>query len=268
MVQRILGLIETGIFDELTSEFVEDFQHSQGLYADGVVGKKTWGDLDLKDQEDNGVIAFQGWRFIEGLDQMKDSYTKIQMRKDVAKDLEKVVIEIRRTGAVFLTSGAKRRLSAKASRNRSSKSFHYAGLAVDLYVGAAAGDINRDPYVIEKDPVDPRKWIVWARCDSSIEQREIDAWHHKTQKSYTVRGSFINLTALMKKHGFESIRARRSYSAKNYGGSEWWHFQHERSLIAGESTFGDQLLKVWTPKQLRGSPVWDHRYAIFKKEWF
>ena len=41
-LQRVLHLFDDGIFGQLTEEAVKEFQSSNGLTADGVVGDKTW----------------------------------------------------------------------------------------------------------------------------------------------------------------------------------------------------------------------------------
>lgn len=44
-LQRILNLYADGIFGEITKEAVKKFQSENGLWADGVVGPKTWAKL-------------------------------------------------------------------------------------------------------------------------------------------------------------------------------------------------------------------------------
>lgn len=41
-LQKFLNLISDGKFGEITEEAVKEFQREQGLFADGIVGVKTW----------------------------------------------------------------------------------------------------------------------------------------------------------------------------------------------------------------------------------
>lgn len=45
-LQRILNLVDDGIFGEITEEAVKSFQEAHGLGVDGVVGKLTWAELE------------------------------------------------------------------------------------------------------------------------------------------------------------------------------------------------------------------------------
>lgn len=47
-LQKALNLIADGIFGALTDEAVREFQKSNGLQVDGVVGKNTWAKLGIK----------------------------------------------------------------------------------------------------------------------------------------------------------------------------------------------------------------------------
>jgi hypothetical protein len=84
----------------------------------------------------------------------------------------------------------------------------------------------------------------------------------------TVDGHFVDLTALFNEHGFKSIRARRRFEeGASMMGAEWWHFQYEKGLIEAASTFGSELLKVYSKTTLEGTPPWEHRDRIFGINW-
>lgn len=46
VLQRILNLVDDGIFGEITDEAVREFQATHGLGIDGIVGKLTWTELE------------------------------------------------------------------------------------------------------------------------------------------------------------------------------------------------------------------------------
>ena len=52
-LQKALHLVEDGIFGDITEEAVKDFQRTNGLTPDGVVGEKTWKALGLSPNKRN-----------------------------------------------------------------------------------------------------------------------------------------------------------------------------------------------------------------------
>lgn len=48
-LQKLLHLLDDGIFGKLTQEAVKKFQKEHGLFADGIVGPKTWSILLAQD---------------------------------------------------------------------------------------------------------------------------------------------------------------------------------------------------------------------------
>ncbi|WP_394392998.1 hypothetical protein [Shewanella woodyi] len=88
------------------------------------------------------------------------------------------------------------------------------------------------------------------------------------QRGKLVTGRFVDLTSLFKEEGFERIRARRSFfKGGTWLGAEWWHFQYEKGLEKGKSTFGNELLKVYREQTLSLTPVWQYRHYIFGDKW-
>ena len=52
-------------------------------------------------------------------------------------------------------------------------------------------------------------------------------------------------------------------------GSEWWHMQWTKGLIKGESTFGEELLKVYTLAECKQFIYWEEsKDAVFGVSWF
>lgn len=267
----------SGVYDRKTADAVGAFQFINGLYDDQIVGSNTWKALGKVDQPyfDEGsqggppemeIPSFIGTRKVQ-FDTFKNSYSNGLLRLDVADDIENVRNELNRYGAVLTSSGTGRNPNTIAGKNRSSKSFHIPHLAMDLFVGAAMSSVKTDPYICVKE--EDRYWTIWARCTSDqVKDRTLHGWVHRKQGSIETTGRFINLTEIMQDNGLERIRMRLSYGIKNYGGAEWWHFQSEKYLIPNVSTLGKECLKVYSLARISNTPVWAHKDAVFKKDWF
>ena len=87
-------------------------------------------------------------------------------------------------------------------------------------------------------------------------------------KEKETTGVFFSFTDLAKAFGFEPIRARRSFYSGIYTSAEWWHFQYEAGLAKGLSTFGRELLKVYTQEEVEKFVYWDIvKNFRFGNEW-
>src|SRR5690606_34537551 len=112
---------------------------------------------------------------------------------------------------------------------------------------------------------------VYARCNEfHAEVRELSSVVTYRNRSATLRasGSFLDLTALFERHGFRRIAARPSfYAGGSEIGAEWWHFQDEAGLVPGKTTFGDELLKIYSRETLEPTPPWRYRNYVFGVNW-
>ena len=82
---------------------------------------------------------------------------------------------------------------------------------------------------------------------------------------------FFSFTELAEKHGFKGISARRSFkNGGSYLGAEWWHFQYEKALTPGVSTFGGELLKLYSLAEVKSTfkPWEESKNCIWKESWF
>ncbi|MCP4595647.1 peptidoglycan-binding domain-containing protein [Neptuniibacter sp.] len=262
-----------GIFGDKTELAVIRFQEDHSLYADGIVGPNTWQALRaaLEVHTDEQTLpstpsVLQSWERVPA-DKFRDGYNRFFLRDDVAEAYLKVRERVIEAGGLITSSGARRSLTANVSASRSATSFHYTGRALDLFVGSGMQNTRNDPYVIVADG--GRYWRVYARAEGG-EQMELNAVTYGSRKNgRTVTGKFIDLTNLFQEQGFERIKSRRSFfNGGTWLGAEWWHFQYENGLENGASTFGDELLKVYTEDQLKDTPPWKYRDRVFGENWF
>lgn len=275
-----------GVFSPNTEKAVIRFQESAGLYADGIVGPAVMEALE------EAYLAFvletssPGADSTDGHDERlafvyckadktknKEGYDRIYLRQDAAVDYQKVYKKVHAWGGKLTSSGAKRALNANVNANRSATSFHYLGLALDLFTWSGMENVEKDEYVVKLVNLKERRFDVYVRCSKTkvpeIELSDVVTYHDPGLKNRkTMVGRFKNLTAEFSKNGFEPIPARRRFIDNGYPlAAEWWHFQYESPLTPYVSTFGGELLKVYTKPRLDGTPPWRYRDRVFKINW-
>ena len=160
-------------------------------------------------------------------------------------------------GGVITSAGAKRPLSdSKKMASRSTKSLHYTGLAFDMALDSGMNNPRKERFVIEE--VGDRDWNVWCKTtNEDIDIVKVDGYTYNNTK-VTVEDRMFSFTDIAKKYGFHPIKSRRSFkNGGSYLGAEWWHFQYEKALEPGVSTFGGELLKMYTMKECRNFGPWD-----------
>jgi hypothetical protein len=274
-----------GIFGHGTEIQVEKFQESVELHPDGIVGKGTLREInealdaaghselkfelgDYPDPEESSVKL--KWVKVEA-DQVDGSqgYSYFRLREDVSVAYNKLRHEVISLGGVITSAGAKRPLSdSKKMASRSSKSLHYTGLAFDMALDSGMNNPKKERFVVEE--VGDRNWNVWCRTtDESVPVRKITAYTYNNTR-VVVEDRFFSFTDLAKKHGFEGIKCRRSFkTGGSYLGAEWWHFQYEKALEPGVSTFGGELLKIYTLKECRDFGPWeDVKHCVWQESWW
>lgn len=221
-----------------------------------------------------------------------------RLRNDVAKQYSSAKADANAAGAVVTTAGGVRPLSAGGGKDQSATSLHYCGLAFDLSLPSGMQRLD-DPYLVEAvvplaeqvaNPAHPdaRRWRVWARANIG-ETRTVRAVL-AAQKGddlilteQDVQACVVDLTAILASHGFAPIRARRRALAKlvcvepgkfrgpgRYTALEWWHFQCTTSLVAGATTFGAALLRVYDLATIKANFAgWDvSKGAKWQVDWF
>jgi hypothetical protein len=260
-----------GSFGPATQSALEAFQRANDLYDDGIAGPATWAKIGLSTLDPE--VFFDGDRLtIKKLpaDIYGGGYNTHKLRADIAEHYLRAYAEIKGSGAILTSSGSMRALTANIGSNRSALSLHYVGRALDLFVYSGMHKPLLDPYVITKDPQrGDHYWRVYARTNAQAGKMiTLKAWNHGRFAEELITDRFVDLTAILEANGFKPIRARRSYSRTNYGAAEWWHFQNENGLEPNVTRFGDELLKVYTLKQLEDTPPFKIRDAVWQQDWF
>jgi len=273
-----------GVFGPETEKAVVRFQEHAGIYADGIVGPITMAALEDdykchalemtspgRDSTD-GTEQRLEFRKCEA-DKCGEGYTHLYLRQDAAQAYDEVRKEVKKWGGILTSSGGIRALDALVSYNRSATSFHYTGLALDLFIWSGLENPAKDPYVIKLLDYDKRTLEVFVRCKAKeVEEKQIDDVIIRNdpglKKRLKVQGRFMSLTKVFQQHGFQPISARRRFFENgDPNAAEWWHFQYEKPLIPRVSTFGGELLKVYSRQRLEGTAPWQSRDRIFKLNW-
>ena len=283
-----------GHFGSLTEDAVEAFQKKSKLYTDGVVGpstaralNKALGNpalhLDLEPPEEDTKDTTTKLKWVKcpaDKFESRGGFTRTTLRSDVAEAYNSLYIEVRDRGGIITSAGGRRGLGSKASPARSKKSMHYVGRAFDMALPTAMQNPDKDPYLIEN--AGNRRWTVWCKTDDvNVPEQSIEASYVVTKKNskgkrYTIIKTkevtcrVFNFTDVAKRHGFRSIRARRSFfKGGAYGGAEWWHFQWEENLQPKETTFGEELLKVYSIDRAKKFVYWNEaKNCKWKVNWF
>lgn len=266
-IQRVVGADPDGVWGPATVAAIVAFQQESGLVADGLVGPQTWEwvqtKADIVELPDRRTPSRLKWERVPA-DDWGNGYDRHTLREDVAERYMCVYREAHEAGAIITSSGSRRKLTARVGSNRSATSFHYVGRALDLFVYSGLVDPTVDPYVVTYGS----DWRVWAAAENG-KPRVLNAVVYRTPaERVTVCRCVIDLTDLFGRFGFRPIGPRRSFwKGGNNGGAEWWHFQDETGLVSGESTFGDELERLYSRKVLEDTAPWRHRRRVFGENW-
>ncbi|MBT5638741.1 MAG: hypothetical protein HOJ16_09310 [Candidatus Peribacter sp.] len=274
--------VADGDFGPATQRQVELFQEANDLYGDGIVGKGTLSVMNKLlpyefqfqiDGEPDPGETFQKlpWTKVEA-DQVEGSqgYSYFRLRKDAAEAYNRLREDVLALGGVITSAGAKRSLTdSKPAASRSIKSLHYTGLAFDMALDSGMNNPKKERFVIEEDG--DRGWNVWCRTENeNVPVRKITAYTYNNTR-VIVEDRFFSFTELAKKHGFEGINCRRSFKrGGSYLGAEWWHYNFTKPLIPGVSTFGGELLKMYSLAEVKATfKPWNQaKNCVWQKSWF
>src|SRR3989344_898159 len=265
------NLKEDGAWGSKTENAVLEFQKKNALYADGVVGNITW--KYLLEEPNKFKDVYPKLKFVEiKCDVWKSGsesgYNKTIIREDCSESFQKACDEVRNFGSIITSSGGRRWLNSSAGSNRSKVSFHYIAKAHDFFVRSMGVDPHKDPYIMEKS--ENGRFIIWARGkeDLGAQHKELNAFTYK-HEIIKVSGFFINMTEIFQKYGWQPISPRKTFwTRKDWLAAEPWHLQQTDDLIVGKSTFGEELLKSYSLKELEKYDLWNYKTATFGVNWF
>jgi hypothetical protein len=283
-VPQFLPIKVDGYFGPETEAAVIDFQEDENLHSDGIVGPNTMAALEasfsrrMLELNSPGVDVTMGMPdrlTIERLpaDVFGESYDQVSLRSDISPAYRAVYEAVHRNGGILAITGGLRSLGSTASAFRSALSFHYLGRAFDLFIYGGMTDPRTDPYVIVCGD-QQRSFRVYARCVDvggslarEMTLRRVVTYQDRRGNG-EVGGRFLDLTELLAKHGFQPVKAlRRFEEGGRIGYAKWWHFQNEAGLIPGVSTFGGELLKLYSFETLENTAPWKYRHRIFDETW-
>ena len=215
----------------------------------------------------------------------KNYYGDPRMREDVAVNLAEIKRITAELGCLMASSGATRELHVYVKPTASAKSFHYTGLAVDILLPGMMNKVDSDLYVVEFDPENQKRFIVWVRSSKTsgtVEKKGVSfSVEHKTlnaiketssgPKIIQTTGYFVNLTKLFLAHGMEGIGPVRDTWYQNCSGaSEAWHFDFRKNagLVTGSTTFGMTLETMHDVGKTGHHPPWRHAGAVWRNTYF
>ena len=275
-----------GIFGAGTELQVEKLQEATHTHPDGIVGKGTMREINgLLEKEGHSDLKFElgdhpdpeepshklKWVKVDA-DKVPGSqgYSHFRLREDAAEAYNALREEVLGLGGVITSAGAKRPLTdSKKAASRSSKSLHYTGLALDMALDSGMNNPKKERFVIEQSG-GGNEWTVWCRTENeNVPVKKVHAYTYNHTR-VVVEDRLINFTELANKHGFKGISARRYFLAGgNYLGAEWWHFQYEKALEPGKSTFGGELAKIYSLDECKKFAPWnDVKYCVWQESWF
>ena len=262
-------IAEVGTFCENTDQMLKAYQSKKGLVADGLFGANTFQALRSDIQRlTNWCDVPKGSKISCKVTKYQKGYADFRLRTDAAYWFNKVSDACEDAGAIITSSGADRVLNANVDANRSPTSMHYIATAFDLYVYSAMVNPETDPFVVERDG---DYWRVWARAKTGVLRTIANpiTYKHPLGSKRAVTGVFVDFTAICEQFHFKRIKPRASFfKGGNEMGAEWWHFQNEFVLFPQFSTFGQELLELYSGAKINSSPVAKHVNATFKKDWF
>ena len=284
-----------GAFGGKTEDAVEAFQLKVDLLPDGVFGPGSltaWNalctskgltqyvfDAAAPAADPLDLDTKVGWASVPA-DPLAGGYKNLTLRVDVAVAYKAMYDEVHALGGVISTAGGKRSLDSGAGPARSKTSFHYLGRAFDQATGYCMQNPAKDRFIAVRDG-DARTFTIWCKTDNpAVPSVTLKACWCRTLKNASGKkytqlsyedwtGQAFNFTEIAKKHGFERIAGRKFFFAGgSFDGAETWHFQWESGLLQGKTTYGSELLKVYSLAECKKFAYWDEvKDGMYGEDW-
>ena len=287
-----------GVFGGKVEGGVEALQRSQGLYANGVADEFTLQALNKLVPTElqfpfssvsqvtlaTPAVDLQEWMRCPA-DPLGGGYNNTTLREDAAEAYKSLYEAAHKLGGVVTSAGGKRSLDSGAGPNRSKTSMHYVGRAFDMATGSGLQNPKTDPFLLERVG-DTRYWTVW--CKSTLSEHDCTLFCNQYGirggiqtipatylsggkiRNKTMTGVMFDFTALAARFGFSRISARKAFWDKaDEGAAEWWHFSWVTGLVQGVTTFGAELLKVYTGAEASKFIYWaEAKDCVYGVSWF
>jgi hypothetical protein len=195
-------------------------------------------------------------------DLVSGGYNRFRIRTDLVSSYQAVYARVKALGGVLTSIGGLRELSAKVTVGRSRTSLHYTGRAIDLYTKTGMQP-TPGQYVVTRDGGSNQRplWKIYCVVGTAnplhslydetlISERELPEvlWKKGTGAVVTSRKvRCFCLTDVLAAEGWLRIPARLGWQ-DDYLCCEWWHFQSQAGLTVGQSSFGEELRRIWGAK--------------------
>lgn len=202
-------------------------------------------------------------------DKYEEGFSALRVRSDFTDEYNMMKEEINKLGGIITSNGGVRDLEASQGEGRSSTSLHYLGRAIDLYT--MTGMLyKKSRYILTRDGGTDEEpyWKIYCRTSNEeIPIQKIDAyfWGSGNDPFVTsIEDRFICITDIMEKYGWNRIASNEGWKDE-YMDVEWWHFQREDKLIDGETTFKDELSKIYNDEMIDNSVSRENQEKVWSK---
>ncbi len=286
-----------GILGQKTEDAIEEWQRKNNLYPDGLFGKGSaaiWNALCTQKgrPEFIFILVAPAAPLVEPTTRLKwvsvpatplaGGFDNTTLRADAAEAYKALLAEVTALGGVISSAGGKRSLSSKAGAARSKVSYHYIGRAFDQATGYCMQNPDKDRFIAVRDSEGTaRTFTVWCKTDNpavpvvtlkacwcrTLKNTKGVKYTQLYYKDVTVRA--FNFTEVALKHGWHRISGRKFFfSGGSYDGAEVWHYQWTEGLVKNKTTFGEELLRVYSLAECQKFLYWDEaQEAVYGDEW-